>query len=801
MAAPPPKPVLAAKPRLAMKPISSVRSVKAGRGTGPSFSEAGVREAGQVVGFESINHCFKDVDAQVQNGLRTLQHLSSVVNRVCKAKQDYAKAIGSAIKDFPAGQSGDGMMQHAQALSLLALTFQQSSSSALELASRVVRDLTPLTQDFLKAAEQRRKQVIATEKTVTQTLQKTYDSLRKHRAECHSLLAQILAIQDPESAAGQSRGGGGGSASSGAAGDKLLRGFSRLKDKMMGGGSSSGSGGGGGGGSSGSQYRELGSSSSSPGMISAAGVLADPEQVQQLDRLQAELFGAASQFESMIAEANAAQEHYYSRQLPELLRTLEQIERERLDLCEKWLQELSRLTNKHSEAELQVLQQLQAAVSSMDIQHDILGFVENLLTLHGPGSDPLPLEYDLACRPEHIRRGQFSADNINSFFGKTLDEVMELQRQELESGRLEERHAGLDVPVLLNVLVESIRSQGGLDREGIFRHSARQDDVDALRKQLDDYNFKALVSPDGASNPDLPASTLKAWLRSLQTPLFPTELYDACLAVGRKADAMEYTNEEVLRLYEQCPPLNKRVILVLIDLFQEISSPEHLENTRMSLRNLSIIFAPSFLKRVELPNLGFVQDSSRMLNEAKHQGGFVHMLLRSLCGRSPIWQDSEQGASVPAIPVQSAGQLSVVQPEEVAAPADPSVSPPPTALAQQQPSPAKESAEQKEDPVEDREAAAVGSQADHKAASGVSSSSSPPAALEHPEPLSAVASEVGGGDDDVEFIYLEDGEEFDYGEDVEVVEVFEGEEAHAAASPRPQLSSANRRPLPPMPKR
>src|SRR5690554_870599 len=57
-----PKPVLAPKPSAGgMIHASSVRSVRAGRNTRPlSSSGQEMNTAGEITGFQSINHCFKD---------------------------------------------------------------------------------------------------------------------------------------------------------------------------------------------------------------------------------------------------------------------------------------------------------------------------------------------------------------------------------------------------------------------------------------------------------------------------------------------------------------------------------------------------------------------------------------------------------------------------------------------------------------------------------------------------------------------------------------------------------------------
>jgi hypothetical protein len=86
---------------------------------------------------------------------------------------------------------------------------------------------------------------------------------------------------------------------------------------------------------------------------------------------------------------------------------------------------------------------------------------------------------------------------------------------------------------VLRALCDAIRDNKGLEREGLFRHSARKEDVDALRAQLDAHSYEIKVA-GGGEGIDVVAAVLKAWLRELTEPVVPTEMYQQCLDLAKK---------------------------------------------------------------------------------------------------------------------------------------------------------------------------------------------------------------------------------------------------------------------------
>jgi hypothetical protein len=68
----------------------------------------------------------------------------------------------------------------------------------------------------------------------------------------------------------------------------------------------------------------------------------------------------------------------------------------------------------------------------------------------------------------------------------------------------------------------------------------------------------------GISDPNVPSSLLKFWLRDLAEPLIPTELYDACIAVGQKQGVNSEVGNLAMDLVMTLPDINRRVILYMI---------------------------------------------------------------------------------------------------------------------------------------------------------------------------------------------------------------------------------------------
>lgn len=73
------------------------------------------------------------------------------------------------------------------------------------------------------------------------------------------------------------------------------------------------------------------------------------------------------------------------------------------------------------------------------------------------------------------------------------------------------------VPLIVTKCIQSVEQQGGLEKEGIYRISSRQSNIDALKCEFEkDEDTVDLLSKDVLAI----ASVLKIYLRELKQPLF-----------------------------------------------------------------------------------------------------------------------------------------------------------------------------------------------------------------------------------------------------------------------------------------
>ncbi|KAJ3347787.1 hypothetical protein HDU91_006703, partial [Kappamyces sp. JEL0680] len=104
----------------------------------------------------------------------------------------------------------------------------------------------------------------------------------------------------------------------------------------------------------------------------------------------------------------------------------------------------------------------------------------------------------------------------NSVFGDSLERIMERQKQESND----------ELPKVLTSLIAVFKRLEGQKSEGIFRVPGDAEGV----SDKNDYDFSYLTDPN------IPSSLLKLWLRELAEPLIPSDFYGACVAIGQKKD-------------------------------------------------------------------------------------------------------------------------------------------------------------------------------------------------------------------------------------------------------------------------
>jgi hypothetical protein len=188
------------------------------------------------------------------------------------------------------------------------------------------------------------------------------------------------------------------------------------------------------------------------------------------------------------------------------------------------------------------------------------------------------VDYDLPWNKTEKGKGKGSSrpDGVLTY---SLSKLMEIERSSNPSAK---------VPQLFTALVEGIKYHNGFKTEGIFRISPGVTDLDALRNDINSgiYNIDVIDA-------HVPAALLKEWLRQLPEPLIPMSLYEDCINLGRNDTQTVESYVEILSKTDDC---NRNVIFELLEFIKEMAKPEYEEHTKMGLKNLAIVFAPSFLR-------------------------------------------------------------------------------------------------------------------------------------------------------------------------------------------------------------
>ncbi|MES1912926.1 MAG: hypothetical protein MHM6MM_005142 [Cercozoa sp. M6MM] len=199
-------------------------------------------------------------------------------------------------------------------------------------------------------------------------------------------------------------------------------------------------------------------------------------------------------YEASIENFNAQKTALVNSDLPVILDDLQQLERDRLTVQFQCLEGLQHALRRATEPLGTLNERLATAVSETDADKDIANFVNARLDRCGGLSEPLtadlpPRCYDVLGRP-------------------SVFHSLELcKKLEMENGITSDPD---EVPRLVTTLTEAVTTLGaGLRTEGIFRVSAQEEELRALKKQFDagkDYSVPG-------QSPHLPAALLKLWLR------------------------------------------------------------------------------------------------------------------------------------------------------------------------------------------------------------------------------------------------------------------------------------------------
>eukprot|EP00301_Raphidiophrys_heterophryoidea_P003959 c11761_g1_i1.p1 GENE.c11761_g1_i1~~c11761_g1_i1.p1 ORF type:complete len:646 (+),score=170.36 c11761_g1_i1:831-2768(+) len=150
-------------------------------------------------------------------------------------------------------------------------------------------------------------------------------------------------------------------------------------------------------------------------------------------------------------------------------------------------------------------------------------------------------------------------------------------------------------------------NEQALQVPGLFRVSARDSDVMALKKQFDEGRTDIELSKVDAH---VVATALKRYLRGLPEPLLTHDLYSRFLATQSIGDEDEraHAMSVVLSLL---PPINRLLLQYLIAFLARVCGYSQVND--MTPSNLATVFAPSLLaKRGETPEDAIADTSARL---------------------------------------------------------------------------------------------------------------------------------------------------------------------------------------------
>ncbi|KAI8140125.1 hypothetical protein BJV82DRAFT_671897 [Fennellomyces sp. T-0311] len=141
------------------------------------------------------------------------------------------------------------------------------------------------------------------------------------------------------------------------------------------------------------------------------------------------------------------------------------------------------------------------------------------------------------------------------------------------------------VPILVQKCIQAVEEQGGLKKEGIYRVSGRQSNMDALKVDFEKDEMNVNIN-----NYDVftIASVLKVYLRELEIPLFG-------LPMRYRA---EYSNkDDPTRLRElesnlaELSDAHRDTLRTVIEHLAKVTA--HADVNKMNMQNLSLIFTPA----------------------------------------------------------------------------------------------------------------------------------------------------------------------------------------------------------------
>lgn len=527
--------------------------------------------------FASLTHLYSEIDDQCDTGLHSLKALSNVMRRLVIAQEEYGRSINKIIEQelnktettssikqtfnqssksskFNIADDAAQSTLHGvkQMLDLYKQTAQQSINQSIEIQSKVCVPLHEMSITYQSRLTDLRRE----QKRVEKDMATCHSEVQNELSTCTKLLTQIEQSNNQADASPPP-----------------------VQQNK----------------SAGALFKSLQSRIESI-TLSTPGALTD------------KLISHAKKYSLAIDKANIKQTSYLSTDLPHVLTSMEQLERDRLTSINQSMTALAALHTHALPAITQSINQFPIACQQMNGAADIHTFVADLLSSHGPAPANEAYRWALPTTLDDIRAGRLTRNPL-SVFHTSLSNCFGL-------GTTNEQ--GLVIPRIAGECLRGIRTHNGLQTEGIFRLSPSKAEFDVAVKQIDQGDYSILAK---TTDPHLFASLFKYWLRSLSEPLINQSVYQTAIDIAQNSLASQKLDSSLaLPVFEACDQQTQTVLLAIGRLVGE--AQQTVTQSKMSYDAFSIVFAPCLLRcqstdpAVIFGNTRFETRFTRLLLEA-----------------------------------------------------------------------------------------------------------------------------------------------------------------------------------------
>ena len=343
---------------------------------------------------------------------------------------------------------------------------------------------------------------------------------------------------------------------------------------------------------------------------------------QSVKAITANAVKAARVYSDSVTAANARQHKFIQHDLPQVFGGLEALERGRVELIQASLVHSTDIQIGALQHQLQQLQLTRARLTTLDTQQSLTRYIEQTVAALGPATPPPPFAYALGVSIKDMEEGRLDPPIpvppplSAGVFGVPLPRLLS---READSGRGD----GL-TPYLLFLCLERLRCGGGYEAEGIFRISIPKAELQALRVSIDREDYAPLTSH---LNPHAAACVMKEWLRALPLPVIPDAVYAEAVLIGKEGGGGgggAVMADACMAVWDRVGEEEQRVLEALGEVAERVTREE--EKSRMSVDNLSIVFAPCLMRNRS-------EDMGVLLENTAYECKFVAGLLRGLVQR------------------------------------------------------------------------------------------------------------------------------------------------------------------------